>query len=142
MSGDVLFPDAEVTLAGPDGAARTVTVRAFRAREALQAQGVAAPLVAALAATGVDGGAIEPAAVDAVLADHADAWIELLARASGLEAEELGALPDGQFQDLSDAMWDANGRFFIRRVMAHAAARTPSPASSPDSSGPGTDPSS
>jgi len=91
-----------------------------------------------------EGEGLDPIAIDEALAAHADLWLELIAKATGRDASWLASLPDGAGEDLSDAMWSANGAFFVRRVVATVAARkrkasrSPSPKSSTPSSGPDT----
>ncbi len=123
----VLFPDVDLSVRDPDtGEAVGLTVREFRFREGLEAQAAARPLLAALAALiPVDPEAAMPdaLAIEGALGAHADLWLELIARATGREAAWLGRLGDGDARALGDAMWAANGAFFIRRVVAAAAAR-------------------
>ena len=126
---EVLFPDVPVVVRDPDtGEAVPLTVREFRFREGLEAQARARPVVEALAALVPAAGAPDdalpsPAAVDAALAAHADAWLALVARACGRSAGWLARLGDADARALSDAMWSANGGFFVRRVVAGLAAR-------------------
>lgn len=65
----------------------TLTVREFRFREGLEAQVLARPLIAALAAL-VDADADIPGAtaLDAVAGEHADIWLALTGAACGREA--------------------------------------------------------
>lgn len=119
----LLFPDVDVTVRDPEtGEEVALTVREFRFLEGLEAQVLARPLVDALA-DGFEGEGLDPIAIDEALAAHAGLWLELIARATGRDAAWLAALPDGAGEDLSDAMWSANGAFFVRRVVAEVAAR-------------------
>lgn len=157
MVGDelsVLFPDRDVTVRDPDnGEPVTLTVREFRFLEGLEATPLARPLLTALAAlvpAGKDGTHEEEGpevlAIEDTLASHASLWLELAARACGREAAWLARLSDADGRALSEAMWAANGEFFLRRVMAQVAARakaekaspSPSPACSTPSSVPAT----
>ncbi len=122
----VLFPDARVEVRDPDsGAVVRLVVREFRFREGLEAQVIARPLSAALAALVPEDAAAAPAAdeVEEVLARHAALWLRLIGLACGREAAWLARLGDADGQAVSDAMWSANGAFFIRRVAALLAAR-------------------
>ena len=142
----LLFPDVDLTVRDPEtGQAVALTVREFRFREGLEAQVLARPLIDALADSfDGEGEGLDPIAIDEALAAHADLWLELIAKATGRDAAWLASLPDGAGEDLSDAMWSANGAFFVRRVVAEVAARkrkasrSPSPKSSMPSSGPDT----
>lgn len=146
---EVLFPDRALTVRDPDtGAAAALTVREFRFREGLEAQAAAAPLIAALAAltpASPDAPMPSPAEIDAALGAHADIWLDLAARACGRPAAWLARLADADARAVSDAMWSANGGFFVRRVAAAAAARESAAklyrwlASSTRSCAPGTD---
>ncbi|MDE0680185.1 MAG: hypothetical protein OXI11_08230 [Gammaproteobacteria bacterium] len=91
---DILLPDRDVTVTDPDTRkAVEVTVREFRFLEGLKAQGVAAPLLADLAAALTDSsGDIGVAAVDAALTTHAGVWTALLALAVA-KPSRSGKLP-------------------------------------------------
>jgi len=148
---EVLFPDRDVTVRDPDsGAAVALTVREFRFREGLEATALAHPLIAALAGLVPDhaeGEGPDALAVEGALAANAALWLELAARACGRDAAWLARLSDADGRALSEAMWAANGGFFLRRVVAQAAmqARTReenpcrSTACSTPSSAPATD---
>ena len=139
MSGadylSVLFPDSDVTVADPDtGAAVALTVREYRFREGLEATALARPLIAALAGLVPDQAEDEgpdALAVEGALAAHAALWLELAARACGQDAAWLARLSDADGRALSEAMWAANGGFFLRRVAAQVAARTKAREGSP-----------
>lgn len=146
---EVLFPDADVEVRDPDtGKPVTLTVREFRFREGLEAQAAARDLIAELArlserAAG-GGEKISLAAVDAAIGAHAEAWLDLIARATGRDAEWLARLSDEDARAVTGAMWSANGPFFVRRVHgalvadAWTASLFRSPASSTPSSAPDT----
>ena len=142
----VLFPDVEVAVGDPDtGEPVTLTVCEFRFREGLEAQVLARPLIAALAAlVDADADLPEATALDAAAGEHADIWLGLTARACGREAGWLERLADQDARALQNAMWEANGLFFIRRVGQAVVARQQtrsllrSLASSTSSSEPGT----
>ena len=152
----MLFPDRDVTVRDPDsGAELSLTVREFRFREGLEATATARPLLAALAdlvPEGADGAEAagegpDALAIEATLAAHTPLWLELAARACGRDADWLGRLSDADGRALSEAMWAANGAFFLRRVVAQVAARgkggkaglSPSAGCSTPSSVPATD---
>ena len=132
---EVLFPDREVTVRDPDsGAAVALTVREFRFREGLEATALARPLIAALASLVPDPAEDEgpdALAIESALAAHAALWLELAARASGRNAAWLARLSDADGRALSEAMWAANGGFFLRRVAAQVAARVTAGEGSP-----------
>ena len=137
---DVLFPDREVEVRDPDGGGKVVVaVREYRFREGLEAAAEADP---------ESGPTLDD--VDAALAEHADVWLALLARATGRGADWLARLSDSDGGALGDALWDLNGDFFIRRFVAmfvrrraaaerRSAAGSPWPESSTPSSAPDTD---
>ena len=148
----VLFPDRDVTVRDPDtGAEVPLTVREFRFREGLEATVLARPLIAALAALVPESGDGESTgegpdafAIENALATHAALWLELTGHACGRDADWLARLGDADGRALSEAMWGANGEFFLRRVAAQVASRgliagpSRSPACSMSSSAPAT----
>jgi hypothetical protein len=105
-------------------------------------------LLADLRALALAEGEIPDSAVDALLYDHPDAWIALVAASCGRPAEWVEALagPDGD--TLRSAAWAANAGFFSRQLVLSAtigralrpAAPSPSPSCSPTSSAPDSDP--
>ena len=123
----VLFPDRQATVTDPDtGAAVTLTVREFRFREGLEATALARPLIAALAGLVPDRAEDEgpdALALEGALATNAGLWLELAARACNRDAAWLARLSDADGRALSEAMWTANGGFFLRRVATQVAAR-------------------
>ena len=131
----VLFPDRQATVTDPDtGAAVTLTVREFRFREGLEATALARPLIAALAGLVPDRAEDEgpdALALEGALATHAGLWLELAARACSRDAAWLARLSDADGRSLSEAMWTANGGFFLRRVAAQVAARATAREGSP-----------
>ena len=147
----VLFPDRDVTVRDPDtGAEVSLTVREFRFGEGLEATALARPLIAVLAALvpeSRDGESTceegpDALAIESALAAHAALWLELSARACGRDADWLARLGDADGRGLSEAMWAANGGFFLRRVVAQVAsrAREASPSRSPACSTPSSAP--
>lgn len=151
---EVLFPDVDVDVRDPDGGgAVTVTVSEFRMLDGLRAQAEARSLIAALgaavdAASAADAAeeVTSAAALDAVIGEHADEWLALLARATGHGTEWLGRLGDRDGRAVAEAMWQANGPFFVRRIVAEllepesvlrslASSRTSSPPATDATSG-------
>ena len=126
---EVLFPDVEVEVRDPDaGVDVAVTVREFRFAESLRARPAARPLVEALAALARearDAGQEAPgaAALEAIMGAHHEAWLELLARATGRDAEWLARLGDEDGARISWAMWETNGPFFVRLAVSEIAGR-------------------
>ena len=145
---EVLFPDVDLEVRDPDtGEAVALTVREFRFLEGLRAQALARPFVEALAEL-IGTGEVSEVGADAVaglMADHAETWLALAARACERPFEWVARLSDADGDALSDAMWSANAGFFMRRVVASVAAREPresasrSAQSSTSSSAPATD---
>ena len=145
----VLFPDRDVTVRDPDtGVEVSLIVREFRFREGLEATALARPLIAALAALVPETGdsasdqeeGPDALAIESALAAHAALWLELMGRACGRDADWLARLGDADGRALSEAMWTANGGFFLRRVVAQVASRGPSPSRSPACSTPSSAP--
>ena len=123
---EILFPDVDVEVRDPDtGEPVQLTVSEFRLLDGLRAQVEARGLIAALAdANRAAAGAASTddvtgaAAEGAVIGAHAEEWLALLARATGRDVDWLGRLSDGDGRALADAMWEANGLFFVRRIVA------------------------
>lgn len=118
---DVLFPDIKVEVRDPDGGeAVEVDVREFRMLDGLRAQAEARELIVEVARVAAEGDGTEGGAValEAAIGGRADEWLALLARATGRDAEWLGRLSDRDGQALNVAMWEANGPFFVRRIVA------------------------
>ena len=141
----VLFPDVDVTVRDPDtGDNVALTVREFRFLEGLRLTATVRPLVEALGASVQEGDDVDAAMIAAAMTDHADVWMECIARATGRDARWIGRLSDADGQALSAAMWGVNADFFGRRVVEDVirrrqATQSPSPTSSMPSSGPDTD---
>lgn len=142
---ETLFPDVDLDVRDPEtGKPVRLTVHEFRFRESLEAQALARPLLDALA-TAADEGELEASEISSALGNHADAWLELVARATDTEVAWLAGLSDADGEALSDAMWTVNADFFIRRIAGDLAAKRraeetplPSPRSSTPSSAPDT----
>lgn len=118
-----LFPDVEENVRDPDtGETVRLTVREFRFSEGLKVRAQCRGLVAALAAWAADGG--EAAEFDSIVAAHAETWLRLIGRAANRPEEWIGRLSDEDGTKLDEAMWEANGPFFVRRIMAAMRAET------------------
>jgi len=118
----ILFPDVDVDVRDPDtGGTVRLAVREFRMLEGMRAQAVSRGLVAALAALARESEDVADLSVeslDAVLGEHVDVWVDLIARATDRDAGWLARLSDADGRALNAAMWEANGPFFTRRVVA------------------------
>lgn len=136
----VLFPDVEISVADPfTGKPVKLTVKEFRFGDGLAAQARARGLIDDLAAAMSGGQSPDTGEVMEILARHADDWLFLVSMACGQSPDWTASLADADAQVLSEAMWEANGAFLSRRVVAEAArlkkaAESPSP--SPKSSTP------
>ena len=141
----VLFPDVDVTVRDPNnGATVTLTVHEFRFLEGLHLAALIRPLIESIGASVNDDDEVDHDTIAAAMTDHADIWLESVARATGRDADWIGRLSDHDGQALSAAMWGVNGTFFGRRVIEAVGRRrqdrpSPSPTSSMPSSGPDTD---
>ncbi len=121
---EVLFPDVTLNVRDPDTGKRiSITVREFRFLEGLKVRSVARPLVAALADVVGTSDDLEFELVDAALAESADAWIALVAAATGREPDWIGRLNDADGDAVAEAMWSANRDFLLRRVVTEVVAR-------------------
>lgn len=122
----ILFPDVELDVRDPDtGETVRLVVREFRLLDGLKAQAQARGLIGAIseaaAAAGGEPEASGAAALDEAIGAHADEWLALLARATERDPEWLARLKDADGQELAAAMWEANGPFFVRRVVSAVA---------------------
>ena len=115
----VLFPDVELEVRDPDtGEDVLLTVREFRLLDGLKAQGEARNLIAELRALVVAGAEPSTEALMAAMAEHADEWLALLARATGRDVAWISRLPDVDGHALGQALWEANHPFFVSRMLA------------------------
>lgn len=119
---EVLFPDAKLTVRDPDTDQDVeIEVREFRMLDGMKAQAESRELISALAdcaMPGEDGDVADTPAFEAAIGEHPEEWLALLARSTGRDAEWLGRLDDGHGRDLSQALWEVNGPFFVRRILA------------------------
>lgn len=147
--GDILFgdggPSAPITV--PIGG-ETIAVRELSWAAAMRLMPRLRPLLADLRALALAEGDIPDSAIDALLYDHPDAWIALVAESCARPVQWVEALagPDGD--TLRSAAWAANAGFFSRQLVLSAtigralkpAAPSASPSCSPTSSAPDSDP--
>ena len=143
---EMLFPDRDVDVRDPDtGEVVTVTVREFRFLEGLRAQAEARALIVALTDAIDDDEELGTEVIADVMAEHAEAWLGLVGLSTGRERVWLAQLADRDGDALSEALWEVNRGFFVRRVGAELARRRKaddpslSQRSSTPSSAPGTD---
>ena len=119
---EVLFPDAKMEVRDPDtGEKVEVEVREFRMLDGMQAQAESRALISALADCAMptgDGDVADTPAFEAAIGEHPEEWLALLARSTGRDAEWIGRLGDGDGRELSQALWEVNGPFFVRRILA------------------------
>lgn len=142
---EILFPDVTLDVRDPDtGEAVPVTVREFRFREGLEIRHIARPIIAGLADVVETSEELELELVDGILAENAESWLALIAKAADVDPEWLGRLTDSDGDAMAEAMWSANRDFLLRRVVTEVVARrkasgSGSPKSSTSSSGQDTD---
>ncbi len=106
---EILHPDREVRVNG-----ETVTVREYRFVEGLRLRATAAPLVEAL-------GELMQRNVDldqvyALLADHEELLLELMALSIDKPVEFVAGLDGPEGELLMDTWWVVNASFFTRAV--------------------------
>lgn len=111
---EALFPEREVEVGG-----RTITVREFGFIEGLKITPRVAPLLEALRAMAASEATFDR--ILAVLAEHEDELVYLMARASGCTLKEIRALSDEDGQTLLWTFWGINSGFFTRRIVLGAA---------------------
>lgn len=114
----VLHPERTFTLAG-----REITVREYGHIEGLRLLAWAKPFTDDLYATIARGSqAPSVAAMAALLATHADLVRDMVAQAADVEPSWVEGLNDVDGDLLVMAWWQVNAGFFIRRLLARAAA--------------------
>lgn len=137
---EILFPDGTIEIEGEQ-----IEVREFRYLEGLKATAIARPIIAGLRDLIKAEGDLELDAIDALIGEHAEAWVQLISMSTGLDPERIQGLSDRDGMALSMAFWNVAYPFFTRRlVLAEAVARgmaepSRSPSSSPSSSQQDTD---
>ncbi|MBB3231703.1 DUF6631 family protein [Halomonas stenophila] len=140
---EILFPDETLRIGG-----EKIRVREFRYAEGLRAIALGRPILAALREH-LEADDIEPEVLDGVIAEHSDAWLQLIAMSIGKDVAWVEQLADADGLSLSMAFWRVNSAFFMRRLVlggglagglkSLAANLSPSPRSSTPSSMPATD---
>ena len=137
----VLHPERTFTLAG-----REITVREYGHIEGLRLLAWAKPFTDDLYATIARGSkAPSVAAMAALLSTHADLVRDMVAHAADVEPAWVEGLNDVDGDLLVMAWWQVNAGFFIRRLLARAAAekleerQRAGAASIPPSSAPASD---
>lgn len=108
---DVLFPDETLTIAG-----ESVEVREFRYLQGLQVLPQARPILSGLS-TLLDEQALDPMAIEMLVAEHQDAWCGLMSVSTGKPVEWIQALSDRDGMTLAMAFWRVNSSFFMRRLV-------------------------
>lgn len=108
---EILFPDEMVTIGGEQ-----IEVREFRYLEGLRAIALAKPLIAELAKL-LEGGDIDAIALDALIANHYQAWIEMISMSTGKPVSWVEELRDRDGQALGMTFWRVNSGFFMRRLV-------------------------
>jgi hypothetical protein len=138
---EVLFPDETLNIAGEQ-----VEVREFRYLQGLQALPLARPILVGLGELLQDQ-TLDPLALEALIAEHQDAWLALIAISTGRPVAWIQGLRDGEGMRLSLAFWRVNAGFFMRRLVFGGAlavalkqrvSPSPSASSSTPSSAPAT----
>lgn len=114
---EILFPDVELTLRTAQGE-EDVTVREFRFGQAARVMPIARGLLADFAAVTLDDD--DTTSLHALQAKHWDAFLDLLAISTGKSRDWLESLSDEAGLLLSNAFWQANTPFFVRRLRAEA----------------------
>lgn len=138
----LLFDEQTLEIAG-----ERIVVREYRYLQGLRAAAIARPLLEGLRALIEDLAgpeALAPEALDALIGEHHETWLALIALCIDRPVEWVAALPDAEGQRLGLAFWAANAGFFMRRLVVARAVReglrSPSPKSSTSSSAPATEP--
>lgn len=114
----ILHPERSLTLAG-----REITVREYGHIEGLRLLAWAKPFTDGLYATIACGSqAPNVATMAALLATHADLVRDMAAQAADVEPQWVEILNDVDGDLLIMTWWQVNAGFFIRRLLARAAA--------------------
>jgi len=109
---DILFPEREIEIAG-----ETLVVREFSYLEAMRCAAGAKSLIAGIGKIISDADTIRLEELDAVIADHIDEWVGLLAASISKDVSFVESLNDQDGSNLAMAFWEINGPFLLRRVM-------------------------
>ena len=108
---EVLFSRETVNVGG-----EAIEVHEFTFAEGLTASVLARPIVAALDAAS-QSEQRDPQDFDRIIAEHKEAWLELIALNIGKPREWIERLPDSDGLSLSLAFWGANAGFFMKRLV-------------------------
>lgn len=107
-----LHPERELTVAG-----RAVTVRPIGFIEGARRAAQIAPIVEALKPMGEPDAPAPLAAIEQVVAEHVEVFLDLLALTTGEPRDWIAALDDADGQRLLLTFWSVNAPFFIRRML-------------------------
>jgi hypothetical protein len=107
----VIAPDRTLRIDGRD-----VIVREYRFLEGLRLQAVAEPLVAQLAELALQEQSLPPEKLDAVIAQHPEDVVQMIALACDQPADWVANLHGVPAENLFAAWWTVNAGFFVRRV--------------------------
>lgn len=111
---DIVMPDATVHVGGRD-----VTVRELRFAESLEATPIARPIIEAVRAqVEIHGEELPEIALMEALAEHADAWVRLIALCTGEDEAWIRELSAEDGMRLQLAVWGRNRGFFSARLAA------------------------
>jgi hypothetical protein len=112
---EILFPDVEVMLQS----GRKVTVREIRFGQAMRLGPKIRPLALALARGCTSSEITEADAyrIFGIGEDYPDEFYAVLCASTGLEREEIEALPELDGEAVQLAFWRVNTGFFARRVL-------------------------
>lgn len=127
---EVLHPERRATIAGCE-----VTVREYGFVEGLRLQPLVEPIIADLQGL-LGSGVPSLEAVLAILGQHADTVVALMAVAADVDEEWIAGLSQDDGHLLLMLWWGANGPFYLRsaamrRLAAARAGATSTPPSSP-----------
>ncbi len=117
---EILHPERTLALGG-----KQVTVRELTFAQEMQALPVAEPIIKGLAE--LFSGDEEPGFSDleAVFYTHSDAFLALVAMATGEPESWISGLSGAEGQVLALTFWSVNRRFFISRVVVKSLEREP-----------------
>lgn len=107
---DVLYPERKLEVAG-----REVTVREYGFLQGLKLRKLYSPMVTALAECMQQPGA-PVSQVAGILAENADAVVQLMAEATGLDTDVIEQLSGTEGNALMTAWWACNCDFFLRQA--------------------------
>lgn len=108
---DILHPERTLVFASG-----RIVVREYGGVEWLRLQRTADPLIRALAGMLAAGEAPTFDAAAALVADHLDIMLPLIAQAADVDIARIDALAPDEVDLLLMTWWGANGRFFILRA--------------------------